>query len=181
MLHYTELKSVNTFKYLGVNIDSKLKFGIHIIDICQRASNTLNMLMRSLKRARQRTTTTAYKTLCRSIIEYATHIWSPHLAKFKKILENINRKAFRWCYNRKKFDHISDLMLLHVWPDLETRRANIDRHLFNRIITDDAAVDRDKYLPYHSEHNTRHGATRHHINTDVRKYSFQMRALKFTT
>ena len=176
----TPLKTVNTFKYLGVNIDCKLKFGVHIIEICRKASNILYMLMRSLKRARQRTRATAYKTLCRPILEYASHIWSPHLAKLKKVLENINRKAFRWCFNKKKHDRISDLMLLHDWSDLETRRANIDRRLFSRIIADDAAVDKNKFLPHHSEHNTRHGATRFHINTDVRKYSFQMRALKFS-
>ena len=71
-------------------------------------------------------------------------------------------------------------MLLHDWPDLEIRRANIARLLFYRIIADDAAVEKEKLLPHHSEHNTRHGATSFHINTDVRKYSFQMRALKFS-
>ena len=131
------------------------------------------MLMRSFKRARQRSRTTAYKTLCRPILEYASHIWSHHLAKLKKVLENINRKAFRWCFSIKKHDRISDLMLLCDWPDLETRRANIARLLLHRIIADDAAVDKTKFLPHHSEHNTRHGATSFHINTDVRKYSFQ--------
>ena len=88
------------------------------------------MLMRSFKRARQRSRTTAYKTLCRPILEYASHIWSHHLAKLKKVLENINRKAFRWCFNIKKYDHISGLMLLYDWPDLETRRANINIDFF---------------------------------------------------
>ena len=88
------------------------------------------MLMRSFKRASQRSRTTAYKTLCHPILEYASHIWSHHLAKLKKVLENINRKAFRWCFNIKKYDHISGLMLLYDWPDLETRRANTDIDFF---------------------------------------------------
>ena len=32
-------------------------------------------------------------------------------------------------------------MLLHDWSDLETRRANINRRLFEWIVTDDTAVE----------------------------------------
>jgi hypothetical protein len=170
------VSTFNEVKYLGVIIDEMLSFDSHIVDICSRANKTLLMLMRNLKKARTKTRLLAYKTLCRPKLEYASHTWSPHLLKHKNLIEAINRKAFRWCFCYRKYDSISHHMFANNWPTLETRRADRDLDMYMRILSDQAAVDKDKYMPHQSEqHDTRHGATKGVINTDVKKFFFQNR------
>jgi hypothetical protein len=68
------------------------------------------MLMRSLKKAKPHTKTQAYKTICRPILEYSSVVWSPYKQKHIKILEGVNRKAFRWAHRLSNRDQISELM-----------------------------------------------------------------------
>ena len=173
------LTSVDEINYLGVTIDNKLSFNNHINNICKKASKTLFMLMRCLKKAKSKTRRTAYYTICRPVLEFATHTWSPYKQKHIRQLEGINRKAFRWVYNLKKYDHISDLMIARDWPTLSDRRINNDIKMYNRIMCGKAALDIEKYSLHTSEsHNTRYGATKGCINTDTAKYSFKHRIHK---
>ena len=71
-INITRLDSVDSVKYLGVNIDHKPNFKNHIIKVCKEAYDNLHMLMRSLKRAQTLPRITAYKSLGRPILEYAT-------------------------------------------------------------------------------------------------------------
>ena len=168
----TTVKVVN---YLGITIEDTLTFDKHITDICGRANRSLFMLMRNLKRARPKTRQLAYNTICRPKLEYASHTWSPHLQKHITLLESINRKAFRWCYGRKKYDSITELMKQKDWPTLESRRVKNDQNMYIRILLGEATVDRDKVLPVQSHSlNTRKGAILGTINTDVKNY-FQNR------
>ena len=72
--------------------------------------------MRSLKKTNTNTRETAYKSVCRPILDYA-----------------INRKAFRWCHHKKKHDHISDLMIANCWFTLVDRRECFDMKMFHKI------------------------------------------------
>ena len=117
------LSSVEHVEYLGVTIDCKLSFDQHIKKICSKANKSLHMLMRCLKKASPKTKSVAFKTICRPILEFATHTWSPHKLKYIKQLEGINRKAFRWVFRLKKRDHISDLMVNNYWETFEQRRT----------------------------------------------------------
>ena len=176
------ITSVHEVKYLGITIDEKLSFDTHISDICTKANRTLLMLMRTLKKARRRTRILAYNTICRPRLEYASQTWSPHLRKHIALIEAVNRKAFRWCFNLRKFDHITDLMLLNNWPTLSSRRANSDLKLYLRIVSGEACVDRDKFVPHQSEnHNTRFGGLNGIVNTDVKKYFFHNRVFRAIT
>ena len=70
-------------------------------------------------------------------------------------------------------------MFANNWPTLETGRADRDLDMYMRILSDQAAVDKDKYTPHQSEqHDTRHGATKGVINTDVKKFFFQNRVFR---
>ena len=138
------------------------------------------MLMRCLKKASPKTKSVAFKTICRPILEFATHTWSPpHKLKYIKQLEGINRKAFRWVFRLKKRDHISDLMVNNCWDTLEQRRINADVKMYHRMLSGTAALDESRFsLHFSASHNTRHGATKGTISTDVAKYSFRHRIHK---
>jgi hypothetical protein len=109
-------------------------------------------------------------------MEYACQVWSPHIQKYIDILENVNRMAFRWTYNKKKNDHISDLMSQENWPTLATRRESADINLYHRIMTDKARVEKSLLsCKTRSVHNTRVGAIADQIRTNAQKYSFKHR------
>ena len=132
-INNTPLAQVDTVKYLGIHIDDKLSFATHLKEVGKKATNVLHLLMRSLKKANTKTRETAYKSVCRPILEYATVVWSPHKQKLIKLLESINRKAFRWCHRKKKHDNISDLMRLNCWSTLIERRENFDMKMYHKI------------------------------------------------
>lgn len=178
-INNSNLACVPSVKYLGIIIDSTLNFDEHIIQICSKANRSLHMLMRTLKKAKSITKSTAYKTIVRPILEYASPIWSPHKQKCILLLENINRKAFRWVFGLKKYEEISDLMQAKDWPTLLDRRTNLDQSMLLRIISGRAAVDVDNFsLHFSTMHNTRHGAIRKCINTNTAKYAFYNRIHK---
>ena len=172
------IASTSKVKYLGVYIDNKLSFDQHINHICGKATRTLHLLMRNLKKAKPKTRKIAYITICRPILEYASQSWSPHLQKHIRLIENINRKAFRWAYSIKKFDSISSLMADFNWPVLELRRISSDLNMYARIVSGKAAVDREKILPHQSIYSTRNPGSIDFINTDVKKYSYPSRILR---
>lgn len=55
----TDLSSVNSIKYLGIQNNNKLSFDEHILKLCGKASTVLYMLMRNLKKAKRKTRETA--------------------------------------------------------------------------------------------------------------------------
>ena len=148
----------------------------------KKATNVLHLLIRSLKKANTKTRETAYKSVCRPILEYATVVWSPHKQKLIKLLESINRKAFRWCHRKKKHDNISDLMRLNCWSTLIERRENFDMKMYHKIISGLVAVDSERFSLHHSAaHNTRRGGIPSFINTNTQRFSFKHRVFRKIT
>ena len=178
-INSTPLTPVQTVKYLGIHIDDKLSFTTHVKEVCKKATNVLHLLMRSLKKANSKTRETAYKSVCRPILEYATIIWSPHKQKLIKLLEAINRKAFRWCHRKKKHDHISDLMIANCWSTLVDRRECFDMKMYHKIITGLVAVDPQRFSLHQSDtYNTRRGGIPTFINTNTQRFSFKHRIFR---
>ena len=174
------LSKTDKVEYLGVSIDDKLSFDPHIRKICSKANRSLHMLMRCLKKAKPKTRAVAFKTVCRPILEFATHTWSPHKVKHIKQIEGINRKAFRWVFNLKKRDHISDLMLSQGWDTLEERRKSADVKMYYRMLSGKAALDTNRFMLHFSkEHDTRHGAIKGTISTNVAKFSYRHRIHRY--
>ena len=67
------------------------------------------MLSRVLKSADIKTRLVAYKTLVHSNLEYACHVWDPHLKKDIKKLEKVQNKSLRFIYRIKSPISISKL------------------------------------------------------------------------
>lgn len=138
--------------------------------------------MCSLKKAKRKTSQLAYTTICRPIFEYASHVWSLHKNKLIVLLESINKKAFRWVYSFKNYENITLAMLEENWHPLAARRDFYDTKMLNRILSGKAAVDRESFLPHFSSaHNTRHGATKSGVNTNVAKLAFKHRMTSINT
>ena len=68
-------------------MQSDLKWSQHIHQIAVKANCTLSLIIRNLKLANKSLRETAYCTLVRSQLDYASTIWSPWLNKDKLELE----------------------------------------------------------------------------------------------
>ena len=90
-LHNTSLTELNSCKYLGVTIQSDLKWSQHIHQITVKANCTLSLIKRNLRLASKSLREIAYFTLVRSQLEYASTVWSPWLCKDKLELEKVQR------------------------------------------------------------------------------------------
>lgn len=90
------LERVHSFKYLGVTIQSNLKWDNHINEICSKARCRLWMLKRKLKYSTREVKLTAYKTLVRPLLEYSSVVWDPYTVKLINKIEQVQRLATRF-------------------------------------------------------------------------------------
>ena len=89
------LSTVQHYKYLGVTIQSDLKWHKHIQLITSKANQALGLLKRNIQ-ASQQLRERAYLTFVRPKLEYAATVWNPHLTNDKILLEKVQRRAARY-------------------------------------------------------------------------------------
>ena len=90
------LEWVDTFKYLGVRLDSKLKWGAHVTEITAKANRTLSLLRRTMQGCSRDAKTRAYCALVRPHLEYCARAWNPYQLKDHEKLEKVQQRAARW-------------------------------------------------------------------------------------
>ena len=138
LLNNTVIPRVSVVKDLGVLLDSKLLFTEHYEYIIQRAEKLLGFIYRSTKpfkgAAPLRVLFCAY---IRSIMEYASPIWTPTYITHRQRLESIQSKFVRLLNCRKKVNHVHDYKLTLKKDNLltlEDRRTLADMKLLYNII-----------------------------------------------
>ena len=81
-LHGKVLETVDTTKYLGINLSHDLRWNDHVNAITTKAWNkTLDFLRRNLRNCSAKSKEQAYKALVRPIVEYSATVWDPYVAK----------------------------------------------------------------------------------------------------
>ena len=90
-INTTTLEWVETFKYLGVTINSKLKWGDHITEVTARASRILNLLRRTMRDCHRDAKTKAYSALVRPILEYSAPVWALHEHQHINALQKVQK------------------------------------------------------------------------------------------
>ena len=92
------IEVVNSFKYLGVVVNSKLSWNEHINQVCQTAQKAMNIL-RSLSSVRwgccPRILLSLYRALIRSRLEYCTWLFAPFPKYLMGKMEKIQYQAIR--------------------------------------------------------------------------------------
>ena len=122
-LHNHILSSVEHHKYLGITIQSDLKWHQHIQSIASKANQTLALLKRNLRTPSNHLKERAYLSLVRPKLEYATTVWNPHLISDKNTLEKVQRRAARYVKGVYMYDASVTQMLNELqWESLESRR-----------------------------------------------------------
>ena len=74
-LEGTDLKNVESIKYLGLTITNDLRWNTHVSNVCTKADRTLGFLRRNLYIIAPR----KYKGLVRPVLEYGSSVWAPQV------------------------------------------------------------------------------------------------------
>ena len=175
-LHGQILEVVTCAKYLGVDISSGLSWNTHIDRITGTATRTLNFIQRNIRTKNEKVRETAYNTLVRPQLEYASPVWDPHHKEKILQLEKVQRRAARW--TTSSFDYRSSVTAIVNdlgWRTLEQRRADARLCLFFKMVYGLVAVP----LPNYIEQSNRisrycHSMTFRQLHTskDYYKHSF---------
>ena len=83
------LESVESHKYLGVEIDRKLSWNKHISAITGKGNRALGFIRRNLHNFFEEVKKQAYYSLVRPHLEYASSAWDPPTQKNAKAIEGV--------------------------------------------------------------------------------------------
>lgn len=115
MLNGVDVVTVTSFKYLGIWIDNKLKFSVHLDACVKNACHKIYMLRKIRNCINVRTASTIYKTMILPIIEYGNiFLLSCTSAEITKI-QCIQNKGLKVAFNR---DRRYSTRLLHKEANL---------------------------------------------------------------
>ena len=95
-VHGQVLEVVASARYLGVDISSVLSWNSHIDRITGNTNRTLGFIRRNIRTKLPKVRETAYNTLVRRQLEYASPIWDPSSKKNILQIEKSQRRAARW-------------------------------------------------------------------------------------
>ncbi len=157
----SSLEWVDTFKYLGVRLTCKLKWGTHCRDAALKATRVLNLLRRTMSGSSQKAKSMAYTALVRPHLEYCAAVWAPFTQKDCEIIERVQRRAARWI--TAKWDKTTFLWSKSYeeschelgWCSLKQRREYLTCCEAYKIVHRLSCTNFDSYLSYSGAIQTR--------------------------
>ena len=177
------LHQPNSNPYLGVQLDNKLNWGEHVANTVSKANRTLGFLRRNLWFCPGEVKTTAYLSLVRPVLEYASCAWDPYRAGLINKLESVQRKAARFCTGDYQRESSVTQMLEDLgWDTLAVRRERNRLAMFYKIHNELVGINKEDYI----QTSSAAGARRNHqfhvnvpfCNKDIYKNSFFPRTSK---
>ncbi|XP_071491796.1 uncharacterized protein [Diadema antillarum] len=171
-------QEATTHPYLGVEIDNKLRWDTHYKKITAKANKVLGFLRRNLWFCHKSIKTTAYTTLVRLILEYASSSWDPYHKGDIHLIESVQRKAARFCMNDyKQQSSVSQMLKDLEWDTLENRRRISRLQLLFKVMNGEVGIDPNVYIRVNDKGGrmTRGNSRRIQrtlTKKDVHKYSF---------
>ena len=134
-IHGESLETVDSTKYLGVNLQENLSWNNHVNQVAKKANNTCSFLYRNLKKCSKETKELAYRSMVRPILEYASPVWDPHTQSNINQLERVQRRAARFVHsNFYRTSSVSSMLQSLNWPLLQERRAQAKVVMMYRIV-----------------------------------------------
>lgn len=92
----TNLEVIDSIRDLGVIMDSKFVFDLHISDIKNKSLKMMGFIHRICRPFRNpQSVITLYNSLVRSKLEYGAVIWDPHYVKYIDSVESVQKKFLR--------------------------------------------------------------------------------------
>ncbi|XP_071151414.1 uncharacterized protein [Mytilus edulis] len=146
MGHY--LETVQYYPYLGLELSEDMNWDHNITKATSKANRTLGFLRRNLNKCPQDIKESAYKTLVRPHLEYASAVWDPYKKCHISQIEMVQRRAARFVtstYSREP-GTVTNILQTLGWPTLATRRQGARLILLYKILHGEASVIIPDYI-----------------------------------
>ena len=151
-IHGTEILRSEYVKDLGIMIDSKLDFSLHIDNVVKKAYSTMFTLFRNVHCTNPIILSRLYKAYIIPLVEYCCNVWNPvrkkHITKIEKVQRIFTRLLFSKCFHDVNYTNmpnykirISRLFL----TSLEKRRIISDLVFCYRILRKEINLAASKY------------------------------------
>jgi len=124
-LHGHTLDTVDASKYLGVTISNNLTWDRHTDNTIGKGNKTLGFIRRNLKDCTKSVKSTAYTSMVRPTMEYASSVWDPTNQKKIGNLEKVQKRAARFVFNNytdRTPGCVTKMVESLKWEKLEERR-----------------------------------------------------------
>ena len=179
-LHNIEIPKTDSVKYLGVKLESSMRWNDNTTYLVNKASSRLGYVKRTIPPTLPHLRAKAFTSLVRPIVEYASTVWDGQLTKTQSTkIEAIQRRAARNVFNIPRTDHqTSTTKLLEDldWQNLDYRRERRRLGLFRAMHFGEVATPITDYIdPHPHQNNTRRHSQQYlipHCNTELFKKSF---------
>ena len=173
-IHNAKLSVVNQCKYLGIIIQSDLKWNSHVNYVTAKANQTLAMLKRNIKLAPQKIKEKAYKSLIRPQLEFASSVWAPWQQFLINKIEQTQCRAAR--YVTSDYDPLSSVSL-HIsnlkWDTLEDRRNKSRLCIFYKMTHNQVAIPYHSYIQPSNYPHLRYSNTMKFLSMSCSKNSYK--------
>jgi hypothetical protein len=136
-----DLERVQSNPYLGVELQTNLKWELHIERVVSKARQLIGMLRRVLRDADCNTRMAAYKTIVRPTLEYGCPVWDPYLKKHVTLLERTQNIGLRFIFCLRGRVSFTELREKHAIKSLQQRRIDLRTSLFEKIVGGEVRVD----------------------------------------
>ena len=128
-------------RYLGVLLTSDFHFSKHIDGVCVKANQVIGFLRRNFGGASRTAKKTAFTSLVRSRLEYASSVIDPYFRTDCKKLEAVQRRGARFIHNSHwNRESVSEMLQQQNLPTLAFRRTMQRHTMLDRILNGDVDV-----------------------------------------
>jgi hypothetical protein len=111
----------DSVKFLGITIDDKLKFDLHVTNLCIKAGNQLNVLYRFKNIFSIEEKKILYTTFILSNFNYCPIVWNFCNSDMMRKMEHIQERALRFIYNDTSSQY-RDMLSSYKYETLHVRR-----------------------------------------------------------
>ena len=135
VLHGQVLEALDHAKYFGLEISHDLKWNHHVQNVTTKANRTLGYIRRNIHTKHKGIRQTAYQTLVRPQLEYASPVWRPHTDTNVSLIETVQHRAAPWVtHDFSSYSSVTQRINTLGWRSLEQRRADAQLLMFYKIV-----------------------------------------------
>lgn len=143
------LESVDSIVDLGVLLDRKLEFDLHINTMVNKAYGVLGFMKRWAKEfSDPYVTKQLFTSLVRPILEYGSVVWDPHESGDINMIESVQKQFLLFCLRNlgwssdwSEFPAYPNRLALIRLPTLKSRRTMLNSMFVLKIINGDVDSD----------------------------------------
>ena len=157
-IYSDDVKQVEDTKDLGIIINNKLKWELHIRKIKSKAISMSWMILRTFRCQSLKPYISAYKTFVRPLLEYNSPVWNSCNMSDLKSLEQVQKMFTRILLQRQniRYDGYAERLKILNLENLELRRLHFDLIFTFKIINNlvDLSIDQF-FIPVATTYNLR--------------------------